>query len=397
VPRSSSCVLASLVAVICGCSHCDGCPSRSTPSTERTGLAGDAPAAAPEPKGTPGPSDPAPPLDRPPKDTPEFINPTGRGPTGQWPAGFPAYSTAAELVTDGSSSGLKSAINNGACSDGCVIQHAGAVSGTFSSRAGRGAIVVRPPIGQRADYTIDNTTIEVDGLVFAGYAGGSGDMHVQNNGFGGTGSGYAWIDNDSNGGDLRVLCNNNSNDSYGFFYEVVTRRYAVTQDRSAINGYQGGDCRMDMVGVMLAGDPDPPPSHSDTLQFYNPPPGSEFVRIRDSVLWSSYDKVIQGADENDNDILIDNVFIAGPSHTNQFWPGPPIGSSLGGYNTVAMPGTIINSTFLGSCNPGYTHVQNSELYQSSGCINGGGNTTLSKAPPIPTYPTPAQLDVIWSP
>jgi hypothetical protein len=72
---------------------------------------------------------------------------SGRGATGQWPAGFPAYSTAADIVTDGSNSSLTSALNDSACSSGCVIEHSGDVDLTVSSRAGTGEIVVRPPIG----------------------------------------------------------------------------------------------------------------------------------------------------------------------------------------------------------------------------------------------------------
>ena len=336
---------------------------------------------------------PPPPAPTPPAD------PHGRGPTGQWPAGFPAYAGTAEIVTNGTSAGLTAAISNAACSDGCVIEHAGAVSGTFSSRAsGSGGIVVRPPIGQRGNYTLGGATIRVDGLLFAGYAGGTGQLLVQGNGLNGKGSGFAWMDMGStNGGRLVVYCNASNENSYGFFYEILVRHYGSQEDRGGVRGSGGGDCKYEMVGSHIAGDNGPLTGHPDTLQDYNPSPGTSTTTIRDSILWSSTDKVIQGEWPGGNPFIIDNSMLIGPSDSRSLWTEESLNLNSANVCVNAIA-TITNSTTLGKFNGPYVGIGDSVIYgTSSGFINLGGNTTTGTRPTPPPYPTDAQLDAIWSP
>jgi hypothetical protein len=323
----------------------------------------------------------------------------GRGPTGQWPAGFPAYTGAAEIITNGTSAGLSAAISNAACSDGCVIEHAGAPSGTFSARAsGTGGIVVRPPIGQRGDYTLGSTTIRVDGLLFAGYAGGTGQLLVQGNGLSGKGSGFAWLDMGStDGGRLVVYCNASSENSYGFFYEIVIRHYGSQSDRGGVRGYNGGDCKFEMVGSQITGDNGPITGHPDTIQDYNPSPGTSTIGIRDSILGSSTDKVIQGEWPGGNPFTIDNSMLIGPNDSEALWTGESLSFNDANVCVNAIA-TITNSTTLGKFNGPYVSIGASEIWgTSSGYTDLGGNTRPSTKPQPPAYPTATQLDAIWSP
>ncbi|MCA9343207.1 hypothetical protein KC950_04320, partial [Candidatus Saccharibacteria bacterium] len=79
-------------------------------------------------------------------------NTSGRGPTGQWPAGFPDYDTPADITTNGSLASLQNALNSLGSSGG-VIEHPGNIPDANLSRPNGPEIVVRPPIGKRADYT----------------------------------------------------------------------------------------------------------------------------------------------------------------------------------------------------------------------------------------------------
>ena len=108
-------------------------------------------------------------------------DPKGRGPTGQWPPGFPAYASAPEIVTDGTSADLDSALNDPKCADGCLIEHPGnitTVGSAMNSRVGgsNDEIVIRPPIGQRSDYTVATgyngssaNGLNLPGVLIAGY------------------------------------------------------------------------------------------------------------------------------------------------------------------------------------------------------------------------------------
>jgi hypothetical protein len=279
-----------------------------------------------------------------------------------------------------------------------VIEHAGSPSGTFSSRAsGSGGIVVRPPIGERGDYTLGSTTIRVDALLFAGYAGGTGQLLVEDNGSNGKGSGFAWTDFSNPGGRLVVYCNRGAR-SKGLFYELVYRQYMSipSDDRGGTRG-EAGICNMEVVGSVIAGDPSPAPSaHADSFQNYNPG-GETNISIRDSVVWSSWDKCFQN-ETGDDPIMIDNVFMMDPSNSQALWAGPPIGGSLGGYFHTTADAVITNSTVLGSAHSDRTAIGDSELHRAnSNHTDLGGNTTLASRPTPPATPTPAQLDSIWAP
>jgi hypothetical protein len=317
----------------------------------------------------------------------------GRGPTGQWPAGFPAYSTAANIVTNGSNSGLTSALNSNACSNGCIIEHPGNISSlTVSSRAGSGKIVVRPPIGQRANYTMGSVKIQVDNVLFAGFAGGNGSLLVE----GGENSGFAWIEINGPGGTFGVYCYGGST-SGGLFYELLYRQYASmgSEDRGVIRG-DGGTCNVDVRGSVLTGSPTPPPSHSDTLQNYNPG-GSTNISVSDSVVWASWDKCFQN-EGGDNPMILTNVFVMTPGYSEQLWQGSTIPGPLDGYFHTTAAVEYRDSTLVGAGNSSWPiPVWNSELYKPGTYTDKGGNTILGSLPSPPTPPTHTQLDAIWSP
>ena len=153
---------------------------------------------------------------------------------------------------------------------------------------------------------------------------------------------------------------------------------------------------MEVVGSMLAGDSEAPPAHADTLQVYNLG-GPSTLDMRDSVLWSSWDKIIQGANLGNETITCDNCFLPSPQYSESYWPGPAIGGPLDGYYLWYGEATITNSTVMGSVHSSVTKIGNSELFDTGNYGNLGGNTTLSEPPPIPQFPTPTQLDAIWSP
>jgi len=322
-----------------------------------------------------------------------LVDPTGRGPTGQWPPGFPAYSTAADLVTDGSIRGLTSALDDAACSSGCVIEHPGNVSLTVSSRAGTGEIVVRPPIGQRAEYSlIGDVEIRASNLLFAGFSQASGAMKVTQ----GSNSGFAWIESDGTDAYLAVF-GNGGDIADGFFYEILYRQYADpgAEDRGGVRASNNGSGTMLVVGSVLTGTVDPPPAHADTLQVYFDSGASGFITIRDSVIWPSWDKALQG--HTGKNFELDNVYIVSPTNATALWPGPGSIDFGQPFHTTAAA-DYRNSTIIGAGHPGEPiRVWDSELYEFPTAIDMGGNTVLTKRPPPPRVPTHEELDAIWSP
>jgi len=231
--------------------------------------------------------------------------------------------------------------------------------------------------------------------VVAGYNSTGGQYLVEGNGLSALGSGFAWLDATA-GGRTVVYCNGDS--SNGFFYEVLLRRYANTDDRGGTRGTNASnsECRFTMVGSIMAGDPTPPPAHADTLQNYNPAPGLSVYTIRDSVLWSSWDKVIQGEYPGDNPIVIDNSEIIGPNDSSALHPQGSFAHNSANICITAIA-TVTNSTTWGSYN-GPVTVKNSIIYGNGGSYTDlGGNTKPSTRPTPTPYPTDAQLDAIWSP
>jgi len=319
-----------------------------------------------------------------------------RGPTGQWPPGFPAYTTTAELTTNGSQSDLVSKMNDSACSDGCVIQHAGNISGDITSRvSGTGRIVVRPPIGQRANYST-NAVIKVSNVLLAGYAIDSGQVYAP-----ALNSGFAWMEASGSPGMIRANCAGATNTVDALFYEIVYPKYGTGHDDRSHAWGSGCSTTMTIVGSYLAGMRNPPPAHADTLQNYNTA-GYTRVYLYDSVLWSSWDKSIQCEDANKNpgDVAFDvrNTFITSPGMAEGLFPGT-VGGPLSGYYSITCADFICDGCLIaGEVNGSHAPtVQNSELYQVHNHVDGGGNTDLGSPPTAPPIPTHTQLDAIWAP
>jgi hypothetical protein len=235
--------------------------------------------------------------------------------------------------------------------------------------------------------------IQVDNVLFAGFAGGDGMLLVED----GENSGFAWIEVNGPGGPFGVYCYRGST-SGGLFYEILYREYASmgSEDRGIVRGDGGGTCNVDVTGSVLTGTPSPPPAHSDTLQNYNPG-GSTNISVSDSVVWASWDKCFQN-ETGDNPMILTNVFVMTPGYSEQLWQGPTIPGPLDGYYHTTADAVITGSTILGAANDRRTAIGDSELYGAdSNHTNLGGNTTLASPPPPPAIPTHAQLDAIWSP
>ena len=332
-------------------------------------------------------------LDEPKKAGGPGFRPTwSRGPTGRWPEGFPAYRTVADIVTDGTTNALRSALDERACAHGCVIEHPGDISALTITRMGTGQILVRPPIGRRADYSITSKIdIRGDNVLIAGFDN-DGYMLVSS----GSNSGFAWIEVDGPGGGLAV--HGNVDVASGFFYEIVYRQYAApgTGDRGGVRASGNGRATMLIVGSILTGTIDPPPTyHADTLQIYYDAGSSGAISIRDSVVWPAYDKALQAGSKKE--LFLDNVFLVAPSEANIIWPGP--GSlNLGGYYHTTGSANMVKCTVLGRNHPDFdVTVSNSKLWDPGKYSDAGGNTILRARPSPPAPPTSAQLDAIWSP
>ena len=192
-----------------------------------------------------------------------------------------------------SNSSLLSAINSSACSDGCVIEHAANFSSflKLERTSGTGEIVIRPPIGRRGDYAITGgVDISGSNIVVAGFMHNGGHMFVVK----GTNSGFAWSDTTNSAGVLGVEGYKGVR-AEGFFYEVIERNMFNGSDRFYARYGGGGHTESLLVGCVLTGGKAAPPSHSDTIQIASDGTGgSGFVTVRDSVLWPSWDKVLQG-------------------------------------------------------------------------------------------------------
>ena len=366
-----------------------------------------------------------------------------RGPTGQWPSAtrlqeiesdvnatytpyadvnfdalgsFPPYTTAAELSGTSNLAGL---LTNAACANGCVIEYAGNISGTFTSRAGTGCpslatcgpILVRPPINERADFTI-NATISGDGMdniLMAGYAQNGGQLQVIS---GADNSGFAWIE--GTGGFMQVLCYGTDNTS-ALFFEIVGRNMQSVDDRfhPSWGGGTSGQCTTILAGSYLSGDIDPDPDHSDTVQQLNSTPR---IVIVDSILRPSWDKVFQSEQGISQaslggsglPIWMQNVWSVAPGYGSTFWGDIP--GNFAGRGTLASADIFCDGcTVAGSITSGSPseplhsvacRVQNSETYALSNCNNLTNNTTVGSIgalTPPPPFPTHTQLDTIWSP
>ncbi len=313
----------------------------------------------------------------------------GFGPEGRWPTGFPSYATTANIVTNGTNSGLQSAINSLASSGG-VIEHPGNITDATLTRTGSAPIVIRPPLGQRANFVVSGTRIHGSGLLLAGWTL-SGSFRVHN----AVNSGVAWIEADSSLW-FETAANSAGNTAHGLMYELVARQYRSDGDRSRLwsNG-AGSSATMDVVGSWLTGSTAPPPAHADTIQVLFQSGGTGVVNINNSVIWPSWDKALQG-DGLAQVFTINNSWIAEPSIAESIFPGG--GIVLDGHHAITAVASVINSILLGSVHNSYpVTTQGSTLYNVSGIIDGGGNTTVTTLPQPPAAPTHEQLDAIWHP
>ena len=104
-------------------------------------------------------------------------------------------------MTDGTTNGLKSALDERACALGCVIEHPGEHLRRSPSREwGRVRSSYGRQIGRRADYSITSKIdIRSDNVLIAGFDN-DGYMLVSS----GSNSGFAWIEVDGPGGGLAV-------------------------------------------------------------------------------------------------------------------------------------------------------------------------------------------------
>ena len=154
----------------------------------------------------------------------------------------------------------------------------------------------------------------------------------------------------------------------------------------------GGHTESLLVGCVLTGGKAAPPSHSDTIQIASDGTGgSGFVTVRDSVLWPSWDKVLQG-EGSTYQFDLDNTWVVSPTKATSLWNGmgPGTINFTQPYHTTGRS-TYSNSTLVGDCFPDRVNVTASDLYQSGQCISDGGNTNLSSAeyPPPVARPTPS--------
>jgi hypothetical protein len=274
-----------------------------------------------------------------------------------------------------------------------VIEHAGNFSHTGKlTRVGTGEIVVRPPIGQRANFSLSGVFIGSSNLVFAGYAHSGSSLAVAE----GVNSGFAWMESDAGG--LIWSLGENGDITEAFFYEIVYRQFAPTGqgDRGGIRASYSGRSDMLVVGSIITGTTDAPPAHADTFQVYwNGASGS--VTVRDSIIWPSWDKANQGMSST-NVFHYDNVYLSSPSHANTLWPGPGTLNFSQPYHTTGVS-DFHNSTIIGGNHPSFfINIWDSELYDAGSAWNDmGGNTVLDERPAPPLVPTHEELDAIWSP
>jgi hypothetical protein len=315
-----------------------------------------------------------------------------RGPAGRWPEGFPPYRSKADIVTDGTDGGLTDALDDVQCANGCVIEHPGNIGTLRLTRVGDGRIVIRPPIGRRAEYSVTgDVDIRSSNLVLAGFST-SGAMTVTQ----GTNSGFAWME--GSGVHAYIGVHGNGGDvADGFFYELVYRQYAApgAGDRGGVRASNNGSARMLVVGSILTGTVDEPPAHADTLQVYFDSGGSGFITIRDSVLWPSWDKALQGHVGKNFDV--DNVYIVSPSHATALWPGPGQIRFSQPFHTTGIA-EFRNSTLVGRNHPDSpVSVRGSELFDAGPIVDLGGNKVLKRRPAPPPVPSHEELDAIWSP
>ena len=121
--------------------------------------------------------------------------------------------------------------------------------------------------------------------------------------------------------------------------------------------------------------------------------------VDDSYVYASWDRAFQG-----DGWVINNSYVASPSESEVVWNGldaPIEFRSVPGVCTQGAYGmesviTFNGGVLLGSVTSNVT-VSNSDIWNTSGYTDGGGNTILQSRLFPPAIPTHTELDAIWSP
>lgn len=356
--------------------------------------------------------DPEPEPDPDPGTIPPQPSPGSRGPSGQWPTFTPAYSTPATVTTNGSTGDLQAKLN--AATSGTVIQHAGDIANvtlTGGSTSWAQNVLIRPPIGQRANFTLGSTAnLQASHVTIAGYRLG-GNVRVRN----ADRAGIAWLEVRP-GSSLFVDAT--SRDSAGLFvYEMAyigTESYVSTGDFFQFRPVGNDLISPVFLGLYLAGPtstgrdslPASSKPHNDTIQTFAS--GGGKVRgalLRDSVIFGAGDKAFQGDISNEN-FVIENCTLYEPSQGQAWLPFPSGSDGAYGFHVLtggmSVGGHIKDCDVVGSIGSAVATITDSVGWQGdldAAATTSSGNTTASGnlAPPVlPSQMTHAYLDTVWS-
>jgi hypothetical protein len=325
------------------------------------------------------------------------------GPAGRWPSHTPAYDTAADVVTS-SLNELQSEIDS--ASSGTVIEHQGHLD---SSRLTGGStqwsdnVLVRPPLGQRAEYEVRGRFfLQADRVTMAGFAN-AGNMRIQSC----NRCGWAWIEN-IGAGPSAIVTAQDEDAVEPFIYEWVSTEVGIGGDRMQFKSSGARLVRPQFIGLYLtgktrevgAGD------HNDTMQTFQLNGGStEDALISHSVLFSSGDKALQG---DGTSILYDHVLVYEPNPSGMWAPWPS--GTDGAYGYHAITGGLSNSEIrggsiiVGSFGSTLDTMRNSTIYSSSddplGNVENAIDVTVEmgnpEPPKLPSEMTHEHLDSLWA-
>ena len=252
-------------------------------------------------------------------------------------------------------------------------------------------IVIRPPIGQRSDYTVATgyngssaNGLNLPGVLIAGYQAATSLFVVE----GAVNSGFAWTEIELTGaGDID--CFANSGPAKCLFYEIVSRVYDCDTcgDRGGVRTSGGASATMYVTGSYLAGSKGlPPQDHADSFQYSGDDRGS--ITIEDSYIWPSWDKALQaGAAEQ----FLHQQLLDGDAR-----PCQPVLALR-----VAQSRRVLHDHWShanrrfdtgGATHPQFdTRISNTEWFNPANSLNrrspGGNTPPISRAPAGPTAST----------
>lgn len=334
----------------------------------------------------------------------------GRGPDGtHWPANTPAYETPHTHTATWAT--LSSVL--GTCDAGDVVQITG-TQDTLNRQITGGStgwatnVLVRPPLGQRASAIIGTTTyLATQHVTFAGLRVNS-LLRMQD-----ADRSFVAFTEVATNGTVYMDCSRNSG-----LYELITDGYGTAQsDRMLSRAFSVGGTPTDsenceIVGVYIhgrwldadsVGDPNKP--HMDTLQTLAQNGAHIYgLTIRDSVLLTSADKVMQNHDTEITGLTIVNSWLNSAAHRTEEPPsgyvyetsgGNPLSSCVTGIGDGA---SFVDSDFLGR-----VAMANSATYAATftrcrmatltfpGLHTLTDSTVGSFSSPAPTAPDPADI------